>query len=741
MPATNILADYLADTAHDVYAFAAADPSKDFPGEDRTGGTTGVCKSSLAGGSTCLAFVWFTPKSNGTFSDTLHLTYNDSLNNQNTDLALTGIGTAIGDLGPDVTVTLNPAARGGSHKSTLTLTNTGNGTSTPIGVPTLVMDYTTISKNNCLNPIAPGASCTIELTFSPPTSLFDGQKTSGSLAINYNDSTKSRSKTFSLEAYAYNPITISIDPVTTSTNPYNFGLVQINTSALKTFTITNNSLGLDIESNSLSATTSNVFSFVNSSCGQTIPAGESCTFDVKFLPTEIKVYTDNFNFTFNDGVVDKSVKNYVKGEGEAPNSIHNGWPTIRAIGNTNYYSKGTVVPNNNGYIKFSWKKMTPQSPAQITKYYIYRSEIAGVYNFKSAPYAIVLANTSDLSSKVYEYTDLANLVAGKTYYYTVRPYVTPYNVTSRTLETYTELKVVFPPINMAFLHRWAMNQEMCDRLGGFVTDGNQDFSCVYVGPGNSAGRYDIGYNLLIDRFELGKDKTAISGQTPITNLNQAQALEACKLQSFTLTGYVNPFVKRILTRKEFAVAALWPKVNSSNVTLTDADIVALETATASSSNCNAYGTVEATGNNSNCLSTFGLENMAGNVWEWVSDRVLNGVGVTDDTLRLDLKNIDLDNIDLGYTLNGSVYSQECFAIPMGLPFSKESGSCQGIRSTSGLGESYFHNNLHFSPGTIGLRGPVVGGSSYTTGTSGIYTTYWTNVNNANYGTRCGVEVP
>ena len=722
MPATAIQAEFLSDTAHVNFAFDSSDTSKLFPGVDESGNAASAC-TSLQPGQSCSVYVWFNPSALGTFSDKLVVDYNNFTINTSSQLDITGIGAAIGIMnaqGVDLITNnfaLSPAAiPGGNSTTTLTLTNSGNGNAT--FSPSVVnMLGTTITRNTCAV-VAAGASCEVDFKFAPTS---EGLQI-GNVTFNYSDGTKPVALLVNLSAMAYPPIEVSITPAAGTPLTYDFDLVEVGSTKTQQFSIVNTSLGLSIASLNLT-NPSAPYSMENSDCVAPLGPGQICHVDIKFSPTSTGTFTGNLVFNFNNGVI-STAKSTLKltGKGETPTSTHNGWSKIYAIGIKEVLNKTSV---NDKKITFGWFAMTPKT-GTITKYNIYRSTTSNGYNFTTTPYA------STVSASVREYTD-TNITAGTVYYYTVRPVVTGFTSPSRTTQSFSELMVVAPPNNMAFLHRWAVNREVCGRLG-FNLDSSQDFSCNYSGPGNINSRFDFGTNMLIDRFELGANYKSISGQKPAVNLTQTTAQSACATQNFTVNGRTATFVKRILTRKEFAAASLWPS------TMTNADIVTVESGTSSTVNCNASGFTEATGTNTNCVSTFGLENMAGNEWEWVSDRVLNGVGITDDTLRIDANNKDLDNIDIGYTLTGSMFSQECFSIPMSLPFSKDSGVCQGTRTTTGLGESYFHNNTFFSPGTNGLKGPVAGGSSYTAGTSGIFTTYWTNVNNY-FGTRCGVAVP
>ena len=86
------------------------------------------------------------------------------------------------------------------------------------------------------------------------------------------------------------------------------------------------------------------------------------------------------------------------------------------------------------------------------------------------------------------------------YFYEVRPVFG--DMLSDTNEDFKTLRVVTPPENMVFVHRWMANQEICGKMGK-TSDSSHHYRCPYNGPGQIGGFYDIGQHLLVDRFEAG----------------------------------------------------------------------------------------------------------------------------------------------------------------------------------------------------------------------------------------------
>jgi len=160
--------------------------------------------------------------------------------------------------------------------------------------------------------------------------------------------------------------------------------------------------------------------------------------------------------------------------------------------------------------------------ASISGWNIYRREKGMDYNFKGGH---LKTATSDAvytisNPSVMTFTD-TTAIAGKVYYYVVRPVsYSTYNGAARTFPTYTpevfsEVRVLASPANYSFVHRWIVNQEICNGMN-FTTsttlskvDSAKNFRCEYYGPGQSQDPfdlkmyYDYGRDLLVDSQEVG----------------------------------------------------------------------------------------------------------------------------------------------------------------------------------------------------------------------------------------------
>ena len=123
---------------------------------------TNNCGTSLAGGGSCTINVTFTPTGAATRNGTLTVT--DNANNSPQTASLTGVGLLPASLSP-ATLAFAPQPVGTtSAAQAITLTN-NQSTSLSISGVAAAGDFA--QTNNCGTSLAGGASCTINITFTP----------------------------------------------------------------------------------------------------------------------------------------------------------------------------------------------------------------------------------------------------------------------------------------------------------------------------------------------------------------------------------------------------------------------------------------------------------------------------------------------------------------------------------------------------------------------------------------------
>jgi hypothetical protein len=252
-------------------SITGADPNQFTKSADGCDGGT------LAAGESCEVNAAFTPATTGDKSGGLRA----STSGSSATAALTGTGLAPANL------TISPSPHGfGTHATgttsgvqTFTVTNTGGVPSGTIATSVTGADagQFTKSSDNCNGqPLAAGASCTLNGAFAP-TSL--GGKAAGLQAA----ATPGGSAAAALSGTGATPANLTISP-----SPHGFGTQVINTtSGAQTFTVTNNG-GVPSGTIATSVAGADPGQFTKSAdnCnGQTLAAGASCTVNAAFSPT------------------------------------------------------------------------------------------------------------------------------------------------------------------------------------------------------------------------------------------------------------------------------------------------------------------------------------------------------------------------------------------------------------------------------------------------------------------------
>jgi len=391
-------------------------------------------------------------------------------------------------------------------------------------------------------------------------------------------------------------------------------------------------------------------------------------------------------------------------------------------------------------VNFSWAALTTDVPVTYTKYYIYRST-SPLPTDLTALTAYKLSGS--ISPSVRSYTD-SNLTPETIYYYTIRPVYGPSDTVIDTAITDTSvyLKIIAPPLKMALVHRWMANIEICG-LMGVAADKANNFRCIYTGIGSNGGFYDLGYHLLVDRYEMSLDAT-LKGQnasnvTPKTAITQTDAASYCD----DMDEYIGTtrYVKRLLRRTEQVAASAWP------TTLSNSDRENIETGAVSGGCANTQTTIQTTGTRSLCVSRYGVYDIVGNAWEWASDRTSSGVGVS---TTLDAGNTSIVGFSLSGSGAGSYTSQACLNFPLGLAKPISGGSCvDSSTPVTTIGTDKLTGDYFWPPVGSGGRGIRSGGGVGASGDpfgakSGRWTVDWyIPVQSANNytGARCGFSVP
>ncbi|MGA2889000.1 MAG: choice-of-anchor D domain-containing protein [Terracidiphilus sp.] len=225
---------------------------------------TGSC-TRVPAGSNCSLTAAFNPTALGSRTGTVTFTDNVSGGNQTQVVNLSGIGTQAGaTLSPSVLTLSDTLVGSTSFVLNATLTNSGTAQLNGITVSALG-DYS--QTNNCTATLAPGASCTIGVTFMPTVAGADA----GTLSV---------SDSLGAQTVALNGSGL-VPGASLSTAQLVFGGQLVNTSSrAQTVIFTNTGSGA-LTINSVTPT-ANFTDTTN--CLETVAAGTSCSINVIFTP-------------------------------------------------------------------------------------------------------------------------------------------------------------------------------------------------------------------------------------------------------------------------------------------------------------------------------------------------------------------------------------------------------------------------------------------------------------------------
>jgi hypothetical protein len=285
-------------------------------------GTTCPNPGTLAPGANCTIGVAFAPTAPG--ADPGTLTIKTNANNSPQTVTLSGTGTGISPVTVSPTsLDFGSVATGWATSKTVTVTNNQ---SVNLSFTSIVPTGPFVQAGgSCTGgvPVAPGASCTIQVQFSP-TNV--GATSGGQIAI--NDTASNSPQIVTLSGTGILPLTIlpaSLD----------FGSVAVGSnSSAKTVTVTNNQ-PVNLSFTSMIPTGPFVVNSIPPGAtlpctgGVQVPPGASCIFQVYFQPTTVGA-TSGGQISINDTGTNSPQVLLVSGTGVVPVTVS---PTSLDLGN------------------------------------------------------------------------------------------------------------------------------------------------------------------------------------------------------------------------------------------------------------------------------------------------------------------------------------------------------------------------------------------------------------------------
>lgn len=296
--------------------------------------TGNTCGATLAAGASCALNVAYKPASVGSDNNTLAMNYTGGSATVN----VTGNGTApaTASLGanPASLAFGNVTAGTSSTPKSLTITNTGGAAAASLSLNNNNPARFAVSGNTCGSSLAAGASCALNVTYSPAAAGSD----SGQLTFSYTGGnlTVAMSGTGTAAATA----NVSVTPTSLS-----FGNVTVGTTSGAQAVTVNNTGGAAAAGVAV-ASGSSEFPVSGNTCGATLNAGASCTFNVAYAPNGAGADNATVTVSYTGG----SAPVAVSGTGTAAATANlSASPPVAAFGNVTVgqSSSGTTITVNN----------------------------------------------------------------------------------------------------------------------------------------------------------------------------------------------------------------------------------------------------------------------------------------------------------------------------------------------------------------------------------------------------------
>jgi hypothetical protein len=276
-------------------------------------GTGGTCSTKLSTG-TCSIKLNFSPTAAGSFSPELNLQYFNGVEPQTLSTTLTGAGKsaafltiADGDFGMR---SLNSVS-----EADVKITNTSSMAATNIATVSLPTGFTFKGGSypgtggTCSSSLSAGGNCNLRIVFSP----VENRAYSGTMSLNYNDGTGTKSATATLSGQTELTSNVFLSGFDT----YTFSSTYVGQSRSTTFTLSHggSSTPATIDAKMLSLPSD--YTIADDTCPSSLVNGGKCTFRVVFAPTAKGTRSSSLQVSYSDGT-DKQVTRLLSGTGSQP---------------------------------------------------------------------------------------------------------------------------------------------------------------------------------------------------------------------------------------------------------------------------------------------------------------------------------------------------------------------------------------------------------------------------------------
>lgn len=253
--------------------------------------SSNLCAATIVAGGSCTFVVTFSPTSAGTFPDTATVNYSNGAGGTMATLGLSATG-GISTLSLSASGSFSNIIAGSTESITITATNSSSYLASSVSVPAMSAPFS-VGANTCTSSVAAGGTCTYTITFSPTAAgTFPDTAT-----VNYSNGATSTSATLAISATAgVATLSLAASGAFPSTPIGSTNSITITASNASSYTATSVSV------TALGAP----FAIANNTCGTSVAAAASCTFDVTFTPTVTGAAIDTATVPYANGAASTS---------------------------------------------------------------------------------------------------------------------------------------------------------------------------------------------------------------------------------------------------------------------------------------------------------------------------------------------------------------------------------------------------------------------------------------------------
>lgn len=316
------------------------------------------CGTSISA-SYCNVYLTFSPPTEGTFNNTLVLTYHNGVDEGSMTLNISGTGSPAAVLtAQDKDYGSTPINSTVAGASLVRVTNSSSMNATSVSYATLPVGFSYRGGNfpgtsgNCSSIIIGNSYCNLDILFTPVTAT----SYSGTFSLTYYDGTVTRTTTAILTG-----IGITSDELYISSfDRLSFSNKYVGQTPYETKTLTIGHGGTSIPATINSKTILGVdFNIVSDSCPSSLVNGQTCSITVNFAPLSSGIKTQNFELIYESQGVLHTKTRSLSGIASEPavytasvtplnfgsrpvNSNHDLTLTISRTGNSTTAQTGTI---------------------------------------------------------------------------------------------------------------------------------------------------------------------------------------------------------------------------------------------------------------------------------------------------------------------------------------------------------------------------------------------------------------